>query len=105
MVERDSEKPELYFINSEPIFIKSDFESAEVMEEDNGNYGILFKLKPLSFTKWETLLNSKVHYIGFVSNNRIKNLIKLKGENSSSELYISCYTNSREESDLLKDKY
>ena len=104
MVQRDIEMGGNYMLNPNPIFPNFDFESIDIIKEENSNYSLSFELNDLFENKWAEVLNSNVHYIGFVNDNKLKHLLKIKGKNSSDAVYLNCVSSTKEGAEVLKKK-
>jgi hypothetical protein len=93
-----------YVLNPEPIFSSEDYESIEIIEEENGRFSLSVQVAPLKMYKWEKALNSSVHYIGFVYGNRLGTLLQIKGENARDDVYLYCVGNTEEEAEMVKER-
>jgi len=96
---------ENYILNSTPIFDDKDIESIDIVKEENGKYSLDLTLTSLSESKWDDVLNSKSIYIGIVSQNQLKDLIKIKGENARDAPYLYCISDSRETAEVVRQSF
>jgi len=94
----------MYILNPKPIFSHDDYNAIQVVDEGNGNFGLEFDIQGFGQLKWDKVLGSKVHYIGFVYKNKLNGLIKIKGENSTDEVYLNCLSRSKEDAEFIKDR-
>lgn len=96
---------ELYQINPNPIFNLADIESIDIIEEENGKFSLSVSLLELLEFKWKAVLKSEVHYVGYIANNNLIGLIKIKGENARDDVYLSCVAKSKEEAETLAERF
>jgi len=92
---------ETYVLNPAPIFMSEDFESIVIVPEKNGKFSLDFEIDPLQSHKWEAVLKSPVHYVGYVHNKELRNLIKIKGKNSRDEVFLNCIGTTFQEAENM----
>ncbi len=95
------DKNEVYVLNPYPIFGKNDYEEVGIIAEENGKFSLAVSLKESKSYKWNQVLESVAHYVGYVYNNELRGLIKIKGDNVRDDVFLNCVGDTQKEAENM----
>ena len=96
---------ESYLLNPQPFLKSVDYKSVDILEESNGMYSVRINLHEESNQKWhKTIEEYGIHYVGFVLNNELITVIKVRGEDKQDDVYLQCFSLDRAEVEEVSEQ-